>query len=260
MEEVFKITYKIKDEKIIQIFEPSFVKNNKNKIQMIIRNKIYPLKDTLEIENQNMKYLKIKLLILVKEGLNLSYMFNNLDSLNSFRSSPFNEKLYQSEFDDKKEQKISSEKKINKPIENYEDENNELSEEIEMETYEFTKDKDKNPSTLFYGTSYSIISYGISNITIIGVKSSSEEYHKMLSSLDPKRKNISVNNLNNIFNGCSSLKLISGIHNWNISYANDISYIFRNCRSLSILPDISNWNTKNINLMKGIFHGCSSLI
>ena len=38
-----------------------------------------------------------------------------------------------------------------------------------------------------------------------------------------------------------------------------MSYMFSGCSSLKSLPDISNWNTSNVIIMNNIFFGCSSL-
>ena len=79
-----KLVYEIKEEKIITIFCSKFVKHNKNKCKMIIDNKIHSLTDKYQISNDNMKILKIKLLILNDAQINLSYMFYKCDSLKKF--------------------------------------------------------------------------------------------------------------------------------------------------------------------------------
>ena len=49
-----------------------------------------------------------------------------------------------------------------------------------------------------------------------------------------------------LFCGCSSLKELPDISNWNINNVNDLSSLFYKCSSLNYLPDISTWNTSNI--------------
>ena len=62
-----------------------------------------------------------------------------------------------------------------------------------------------------------------------------------------------------MFYGCSKLKKIPDISNWNLNNINDINFLFYNCSSLTELPDISKWNTNNIEDMNSTFSGCSSL-
>ena len=72
---IIKLVYEIKDEKIITIFDSDFVKTNKSNCKMIINNKIYEITDKYQVKDKSMKLLKIKLLILNNEKINLSYMF-----------------------------------------------------------------------------------------------------------------------------------------------------------------------------------------
>ena len=81
---MIKLFYEIKEEKIITIFHPYFVKNNKNNCKMIINNKIYLLTDKYQVEDVNMKLLKIKLLILNYNTINFSRMFYECKSLKKF--------------------------------------------------------------------------------------------------------------------------------------------------------------------------------
>ena len=71
-----------------------------------------------------------------------------------------------------------------------------------------------------------------------------ENYYKKENSIEfPYNKNFNISLSSNIFN-----------------YVNDISEMFSGCSSLISLPDISKWNTDNVTDMSGIFHRCSSLI
>ena len=62
-----------------------------------------------------------------------------------------------------------------------------------------------------------------------------------------------------LFYGCSSLKSLPDISNWETSYVENINYLFYGCSSLKELPDISKWNINNINNLKSIFENCSLL-
>ena len=52
-----------------------------------------------------------------------------------------------------------------------------------------------------------------------------------------------------LFAGCSSLKYLPDISNWNIENTKSLKDLFLGCTSLNKLPDISKWNTKNIKNM-----------
>ena len=45
--------------------------------------------------------------------------------------------------------------------------------------------------------------------------------------------------IKNLFNGCSSLRLITGIDEWNTEHVESMYSIFKGCSSLKSLPDIS---------------------
>ena len=74
---IITLVYEIKEEKVITIFHPFFVKNNKRNCKMIINNKIYELTDKYQINDQNLKKLEVKLLIINNNKINLSCMFYN---------------------------------------------------------------------------------------------------------------------------------------------------------------------------------------
>ena len=51
-----------------------------------------------------------------------------------------------------------------------------------------------------------------------------------------------------MFLGCSSLKSLPDISNWDTKNVTDMSYMFSYCSSLKSLPDISKWTLKkNLN-------------
>ena len=62
-----------------------------------------------------------------------------------------------------------------------------------------------------------------------------------------------------LFYGCSSLKELPVISNWNMENVYDISYMFYSRSSLKSLPNISEWNTKNIYNLNSIFENCTLL-
>ena len=63
-----------------------------------------------------------------------------------------------------------------------------------------------------------------------------------------------------MFNECSSIIYISGLHNIDTSRINNMAYLFCECCSLKSLDDISKWKTNNVKNMKYLFGGCRSLL
>ena len=68
-----------------------------------------------------------------------------------------------------------------------------------------------------------------------------------------------ITNMSYIFYGCSLLKDLPDISNWDTSKVTNMSNMFFGCISLKTLPDISNWDTKNVTNMHSMFYDCSSL-
>ena len=68
-----------------------------------------------------------------------------------------------------------------------------------------------------------------------------------------------VEDISELFYGCSSLTELPDISNWDTSKVTDISNIFRKCTRLESLPNISKWNTNKVLDMSYIFHECTSL-
>jgi len=86
-------------------------------------------------------------------------------------------------------------------------------------------------------------------------------FSSKINKLEIKLKGIlNINDMSNMFSGCSSLLSLPDISNWNTSYVNNMSYMLYKCSSLLSLPDISIWNTSNVINMSNMFYECSSLI
>ena len=98
------LVYEIKEEKVITIVHPFFVKNNKRNCKMINNNKIYELTDKYQINEQNLKKLEVKLLIINNNKINLSCMFYNCKYLKEF---------YLASKEKKKSEEKNKEKNIN---------------------------------------------------------------------------------------------------------------------------------------------------
>ena len=81
---MIKLVYEIKKEKFITIFHQDFVQNNKSFCKMIINNKLCLLTDKYEMADENMKLLKVKLLILNDKKINFSNMLHECQALKEF--------------------------------------------------------------------------------------------------------------------------------------------------------------------------------
>ena len=69
----------------------------------------------------------------------------------------------------------------------------------------------------------------------------------------------SIDDISNIFDGCTSLISISDISKWNISNVTKMNRLFNQCHSLESLPDINKWDTSNVTTMERLFNQCYSL-
>ena len=119
--EILKMIYEIKKEKEVKIFDYKFVNKNKRKCFMVIENKILTLNDRYILQNKNIKHLKVKLLIYIKERLDLSCMFNEISSLKEFYINSRVKVKPKQEGEKKEEHKISLKENTN---ENFEEKNN----------------------------------------------------------------------------------------------------------------------------------------
>ena len=70
---------------------------------------------------------------------------------------------------------------------------------------------------------------------------------------------MNINNLEEMFSGCSSLESLPDISKWNTNNVTDMRALFYNCSSIQSLPDISKWNTNNVTNMNSLFYNCSSI-
>ena len=68
-----------------------------------------------------------------------------------------------------------------------------------------------------------------------------------------------INNYSYMFFGCSSLSDIKGIEDWDVSNGNDFNNMFRGCSSLKDIKGLQKWNVSNGKDFSAMFCGCSSL-
>ena len=74
-----------------------------------------------------------------------------------------------------------------------------------------------------------------------------------------KWKTNNVTNMNCMFSKCEKIYSLPDISKWNTSNVTNMNYMFNECKSLSSLPDISKWITNNVTNMRCMFNGCKSL-
>ena len=249
----YKINKGKLDNAILNILGKVFVKNNRNKAKLIIRNKKYNLKDYFKLDIFKKSELKIDIL-LSQDISNISYMFNKCESLLEF-SMKNNKKNYE--------------------IDNYFPEIEKNKNELEYNRNEI----DENKGTLYEGlediifySEYSEISGGEVSSEIesmyleidnLQINNKSEEMIYKIESSSYLTNKLKLNNIidmSYIFSYCESLSFLPDISKWNTNSVKDMSGMFINCYKLSSLPDISKWNTNNVNNMIDMFSGCLSLL
>ena len=240
-------------EEEIKILGEEFIKNNKNKGKLVIKNRKHPLKEFIDIRDVKEDKFKIYL-IFSKDICNLSYIFENCKYLLSF--SNLSEETYLDKIE------VSNK---NGSILNNKQDNERRS---VCDNLYITKDFRESEISLNLEESdsikFSLLSF---RNNIIYLKNKFTNLRGMflncfsLTSLpDMSLWNTNdVKDMSQIFFNCKSLQYIPNISNWIINNVIDINRMFFNCFNLKLLPDISKWNTNNINNMLGLFYGCSSL-
>ena len=82
---IIKLVYEINKRKYIKLLGYNFFKQNKRKLRIIINNKLCNFSNNyIKISDNNMEFLKIKLLIMNSPEINFSEMFYNCFSLKIF--------------------------------------------------------------------------------------------------------------------------------------------------------------------------------
>ena len=69
-----------------------------------------------------------------------------------------------------------------------------------------------------------------------------------------------IEDMSIMFQGCEKLESIEGIDKFNTQYVRDMSGIFSKCHKLNNLPRIGNWKLNNVKEIIGIFNECQSLV
>jgi len=250
----------------IRILGNSFVKNNKNKANLIVNNKKYKLKEFINIKEFKDNKLKINI-ILSKECSNISHIFEKCYKLEEFFFC--DNEIYIDDIDniDNKEtyklyEDNDSNIGYNEDI-NYDKYNNFYNNSRNDDIFSYystiTKREEKNDN--------STINYIKDNIIIYQYKYYNDMSHmfydckslKFIYDISKLNTN-KVINMSYMFYNCESLKSLPDISKWNTNNVTNMSCMFYNCKSLLFLPDISKWNTNNVTNMSHIFYDCRSLI
>ena len=236
---IINIIYYIEKDGEENIFGENFVKNNKEKIELVING----------IKNKLVKKYKLKrgennIQIIVKDKLiNLKDMFNgcrtlkNIDELKYLDTKDITDFSYMFSG-------CSSLSNI-KSLENWNVSNG------------------INFSDMFYGCSSLSNIKSLENWNVSKGTNFSHMFRGCSSLLDIKSlENWNVSNGTNfsvMFSYCSSLSNIKSLENWNVSKGTDFSAMFSYCSSLSDIKSLENWNVSKGTNFSDMFLGCSSL-
>jgi len=83
--------------------------------------------------------------------------------------------------------------------------------------------------------------------------------NKNITMIDISKWNVSnVEDMNNMFSGCISLKNIGDLSSWDVSNVTNMNSMFFDCKKLKHI-DLSGWNTINVGNMRYMFFGCKNL-
>ena len=240
--------YRLDNEKeytgdVIKIFGKYFVKQNKNKCEIIYNNKKYKLKEYFdEIDNKyNLKINEIKIkLIGINNIINMKDMFHGCIHLTS---------LSQSEKNAIKSFEIFNGDNSDSTL--FED-NNKMKMEEEniniLKIIEELNEKYLEANDLYYG-------YSLSSLKISSIESNFSPNYKKSLNLNIKTENLQsesslffskIKNISFMFSECISLVSLPDLSKWDISNVRDMRKMFEQCNSLISLPDISRWNTTNV--------------
>ena len=245
---LISLNYKVTKNEKLKIFDKVFVRNNKVKICYIYKNKRFKLTNIFEILKEDISEIKLKLKLfnIRRTKYNFRNMFKDCSSLIKFSIDP----------PDKEEKKLNRNNNTNITISND-------TKEALTQTENIISEKDENSPLKLFDVSenksfdfypYTIIEFSEKN-------SSKDDIYSFLSlrKYDTYSKKIIVNNMNNMFIGCSSLLSITNLHLLDTSEIKELYNIFYECSSLKFLSDISSWNTKEAESMQGLFVNCRSL-
>ena len=236
---------------IFKIFGKIFVKNNFDKIELIINNKKSDLVEKIEIDDKK-NYLEV---ILVQKSINdkknyitdMSFMFYGCDL--SFKK-----------FEKVKDKNLLDLSQVTNISHIFED--NKKLENIDLEFLKNIKNID-NIESMFSGCVNLTEILNISMLETKNVTKMTKLFNncKNLTNLEGISNFITdkVDSFYEVFQGCQSIKDLSFISEWNTGNANSLESMFKDCKNLKKLEGISNWNVEKVETTKEMFSGCKKL-
>ena len=268
----------------------------KHILNILYKNRIFPIESHFKKNYMNKKEDKLEIfLVALKKP---QYAFKMFYGCSELEEISINEKDNSIFPEDKQ-------KYLTNSISGYITNNNNEDNEKNSNAYKWIYEIEKYGQTRYYENLYSSVIIKYNQTENNTVKSLLSEYFNklntnILESKDSYFKDIpsliEISNIckwkpteaNSMFHGCSSLKSVPDISNWNIDnlitihsmfynctklisipdiskwtlgkkYFLQLHYLFFNCSSLKSIPDISKWNTAKTTNLSCVFSGCSSL-
>ena len=264
-----KLVYNTKGEgDNVEIFGESFVGWNFD-MMILYKNRIFPIETNFKKNYMDKKDEKLEIfLVALKKP---RYVFKMFYKCSELEEISINEKDNSIFPEDKQKDLANS-------ISGYIINNNNEDNEKNSNAYKWINEIEKYGQTKYYENLYSsvIIKYNqTKNNTVKSLLSknfnklntnifeSKASYFKDIPSL------IEISNIckweptdaYSMFHGCSSLKSVPDISNWNTDNLVTIYSMFYNCTKLISIPDISKWTIgkKNFLRLNHLFFNCSSL-
>jgi len=237
--------------KKMRLFGDYFVKNNKEKIYLLVNGKISKLVDNIQIDYDE-NYLEA-ILIRADNGKNIyvdnmSCMFCGCESTEIKISHVKNGTILD--------------------LSHLKDISNMFKECLNLEKIDlYFLEKATNISqmdSLFNGCEELQTISNLDKLDTKSVSSMNQIFYdcKNLKNLEGLNNWVTnnVKELIETFGGCSKLEKIEDISKWNVENVILMKRVFKDCVSIKSLPDISKWEVKNVKSMKSMFKDCSSLV
>jgi surface protein len=241
-----KINYKVpKNRDEIQIFGDNFVKNNKDKLFLIINNRCSELISTKKILKDD--YLEV---ILVQKSdikiTNLSYMFQECIYLNNFEKFKFHDLI---DFNDVEDISYMF-NKCN------------VIEELNLNLFGSFKKVKSMEGTFSECTLLKKIN-GMDKWNTKNVETMAGMFKKCLDLCSIEGIEIfdtrNVKDFSEMFSKCETLENIPDISNWDMGKATSLNGMFKKCSKIKNLPDFSQWDMSNVENISEMFKGCRAL-
>ena len=262
------IEYKNRKNGIIQILGPLFVKNNKDKCEIVFNQKFEELRENLDIKQDDQIFRMI--LVENKTVNNMANLFKGCVDLVSIYNN--------SKWDTSKVTNMINMLNGCSSLEIFPEINEWNTSNVEYLKGMFNgctslkeikglskwlTNKVQNMSDLFKGCTGFVKIEGISEwntgnvVQMDGIFDGCQklDYLPDLSKWDTNK----INTMKKMFQNCENLKTLPKISEWNVSRVIDFSEMFKGCKSLQNLPDLSEWKRIKGAIMENMFLGCETL-